>query len=99
MLRYKHWFFGGLCGTVFEVKRSRDWDWGIEIFLGTIWEECKGDFNKFVKELFKVWLHEFLHLILRWEKAKEKNFPTEIHYFASKDEEELVEAWTNKLVE
>jgi len=87
----------GLCGTVSDAKQGREWDWRIEIFLGTIWEDCKGDFDTFTRELFKVWLHEFLHIIYRWERVNSEAFLTKNDEYAFIDEEKPVETWVQML--
>jgi len=61
--------FKGIKGCVSDLsERYGKWDWCIEIFLGTIWDETQ-DFEKFVKELSRVWLHEYLHMVLNWERV------------------------------
>ena len=42
----------------------------------------------FVKELFKVWLEEWLHMIYRWERADN---------YAFMDEEKIVRTWVELL--
>jgi len=64
-------YLKGLVGTVSDARlKCGCWDWKIEIFLGTIWTRVKGNFKEFVKELFRVWLEEWLHMIFRWERFK-----------------------------
>lgn len=59
----------GIYGAVGEfVREFAKWDWLIEIFLGTIWNETQ-NFDEFVKKLQSVWLHEYLHMLIRWEKV------------------------------
>jgi hypothetical protein len=80
----------GTIGTAWE-STGFVWDWAIEIFLGTIWEESKGDFDTFVKELIKTWLEEWLHMVYRWERIEEE--------FSFSDEEKPVKAWVQMLTE
>lgn len=67
-------FYRGLMGTISDICKRRDrygcieWDWCIEILLGTIWCLTQ-DFDKFIRELSRVWLHEYLHMIINWEKV------------------------------
>lgn len=61
--------FRGITGCVSDIPSGRyGWDWCIEIFLGSIWERAK-NFDKFVEQLSKIWLHEYLHMIIDWERV------------------------------
>jgi hypothetical protein len=82
-----------------NIKKGEDWDWAIEIFLGSIWHDCKGDFEKFVKELIKTWLEEWLHMIYRWERVNSESFLTKDDPFHFFDEEKPVRTWVQILTE
>ncbi|MCR6691556.1 MAG: hypothetical protein MRT15_04130 [archaeon YNP-LCB-003-016] len=91
----------GIMGAVSEVRKRNGWDWCIEIFLGTIWYACNGDFNKFIRELIATWLEEYLHMIYRWEKGKisrEKAPLSDRFYSGSLYEEKIVGLWVRKLL-
>jgi hypothetical protein len=84
----------GIMGAVSEVRKRNGWDWCIEIFLGTIWYAVDGNFRKFVEELCRTWLEEYLHMIYNWEKnTQPKKLQTgPLH------EEKIVGLWVKKLL-
>jgi len=84
-------------GTVCDVKKDDERDWAIELFLGSIWEYSKGNFNLFVKNLFKVWLEEWLHMVYRWERVESKRFCEANDEFHFLDEEKPVRKWVHIL--
>ena len=97
---FKSLVYYGLMGTVSEVKLNDKCDWAIELFLGTIWKKCNGKFGKFVKELSKSWLHEYLHMVYRWERGKlsmEKAPLLDRFYAGSLYEERIVKRWVRLL--
>ena len=96
---YHSTWFKGLMGTVSDVKRGDRWDWVIEMFLGSIWEHSKGNFEAFVRELFRTWLEEWLHMIYRWERVKDERFLEKDDPFNFQDEEEPVRKWISLLSE
>ena len=103
---YRSRWFRGVMGTVSDTIKAIDergrptkWDWCIEVFIGTIWEHSKGDFDRFVKELFRVWLEEWLHMIYRWERVNHKRFCEEGDPFHFDDEEKPVRKWVQTLTE
>ena len=63
-----------LFGAIGLVFKGNKWEWAIEIFLGSIWHGCGEDFEAMVKKLSETWLHEFLHMIYRWEKGNAPQF-------------------------
>jgi hypothetical protein len=94
---YKTPLHTGVFGTVSDFKKAEGWDWAIEIFLGTIWEYCRGDFEAFIKELVETWLEEFLHVLYRWERVESSKFLEKDDPFHFPDEEEPVRTWVEKL--
>jgi len=84
----------GIMGAVSEVKKRNGWDWCIEIFLGTIWYAVDGNFRKFVEELCRTWLEEYLHMIYNWEK---KTQPKKLQT-GPLHEERIVGLWVKKLL-
>ena len=97
---HKSKYFKGIMGCVSDTVVSKDehgrpllWDWCIEIFLGTIWQEAEGNFERFADLLFKTWLEEWLHMIYRWERVHSLNKED----FEFRDEEKPVRAWVKVL--
>jgi hypothetical protein len=88
--------YRGLMGTVSDVFRDGEWDWCIEVFVGSIWVYCKGDFDSFVQMLYEVWLEEFLHMVYRWEWFSSQDFQLNP---ALIDEEKPVREWVRLLTE
>jgi hypothetical protein len=89
---YESEYLHGVWGTVGDMKRGRDWDWCIEVFLGSIWHACQGDFDSFIHELNRTWLEEFLHMVFRWERVEQG-------WGLVLDEERPVRAWVKLLLE
>lgn len=79
------------------MKKGKEWDWAIELFLGSIWEYSKGDLGLFMKNLFSVWLEEWLHMIYRFERVMCGRFCEESDPFHFWDEEKPVRRWINML--
>jgi len=96
---YRSAFFRGLWGTVSDFNRGDRWDWAIEIFLGSIWEHSKGDLKAFIKELFRTWLEEWLHMIYRWERVEDRHFLEKDDPFNFWNEEKPVRKWVSLLTE
>ena len=97
---YKSDIYKGLFGTVCDIIKGDDWDWAIEIFLGSIWHYCKGDFQRFVKEFIRTWLEEYLHMVYRWERVNSKNFCEKANNpFYFWDEEKHVRTWVKILLQ
>jgi len=80
-----------LFGTICATWEGNGWNWAIEIFLGSIWEDSKGDFDTFVKELNRTWFEEWLHMVYRWERTEEG--------CSFSDEEKPVKAWVQTLTD
>jgi len=69
---------GEILGTIDDIcwKTPFGWTWdvAISLLLGAIWEHAGGDFERFVRMLVRVWLHEYLHLLVGWERARTRTF-------------------------
>jgi hypothetical protein len=95
---YNSEIYRGLFGTVCDIKKGDDWDWAIEIFLGSIWHYTQ-DFQTFTKEFFRTWLEEWLHMVYRWERVNSRSFCEKDDQFHFMDEEKPVRAWVKMLID